>query len=227
MVGFGFTERPADNVYDISRWLVHLEGFLDALGIAQAHLVGNSFGGALALAFAIRRPMRVRRLVLMGSAGISFPITPGLEAVWGYTPSLENMRHLLDIFAYDRRLVTDELAKMRFEASIRPGFQESFSAMFPPPRQRWVEALASREEDIRRLPHETLVIHGREDRVIPLNNAYTLAHWIPRADLHVFGRCGHWTQIERTDRFNELVGDFFAEAAADEPKPLAKEGEAS
>jgi 2-hydroxymuconate-semialdehyde hydrolase len=131
MVGFGFTERPADNVYDISRWLVHLEGFLDALGIAQAHLVGNSFGGALALAFAIRRPMRVRRLVLMGSAGISFPITPGLEAVWGYTPSLENMRHLLDIFAYDRRLVTDELAKMRFEASIRPGFQESFSAMFP------------------------------------------------------------------------------------------------
>ncbi|MBX5454304.1 MAG: alpha/beta fold hydrolase [Acidobacteriia bacterium] len=225
MVGFGFTERPADNVYDMPRWLKHLEGFLDALGIAQAHLVGNSFGGALALAFAIRKPTRVRRLVLMGSAGISFPITPGLEAVWGYTPSLENMRRLLDIFAYDRRLVTDELAKLRFEASIRPGFQEAFAAMFPPPRQRWVEALASREEDIRRLPHETLVIHGREDKVIPLSNAHTLADWIPRADLHVFGRCGHWTQIERADRFNGLVGDFFAEAAADEPKMPAKEGE--
>lgn len=223
MVGFGFTERPADHVYTLSRWLEHLEGFLDALSIPQAHFVGNSFGGALTLAFAIRRPARVRRMVLMGSAGISFPITEGLDAVWGYTPSLENMRRLLDIFAYDRRLVTDELARLRYEASIRPGFQESFAAMFPPPRQRWVEALASREEDIRRLPHETPVVHGREDRVIPLSNAHTLAGWIPRADLHVFGRCGHWTQIERADRFNRLVGDFFAEAADDEPKSLPEE----
>ncbi len=220
MVGFGFTERPADNTYSMERWLAHLGGFLDALGIAKADLVGNSFGGALAIAFAIRHPGRVRRLVLMGSAGVSFPITEGLDAVWGYTPSLENMRKLLDIFAYDRRLVTDELAKLRYEASIRPGFQEAFAAMFPPPRQRWVEALASREEDIRRLPHETLVVHGREDKVIPLSNAITLAQWILRAQLHVFGQCGHWTQIEHAGRFTRLVGDFLAEATDDEPKPL-------
>lgn len=220
MVGFGFTERPAGQRYEMASWVRQAIGVLDALQIARADLVGNSFGGALALALAIRHPERVRRLVLMGSVGVPFPITPGLDAVWGYEPSFERMRALLDIFAYDRRLVTDELARLRYEASTRPGFQESFAAMFPAPRQRWVDAMASTEADIRRIAHETLVIHGREDRVIPLQNSLTLANWIPRAQLHVFGRCGHWTQIEHAARFARLVGDFCAEAAADEPFPL-------
>lgn len=217
MVGFGFTDRPPGQQYNMDVWVAQAIGLLDALHIEQADMVGNSFGGALALALAIRHPKRVRRLVLMGSVGVHFSITPGLDAVWGYTPSLENMRKLLDIFAFDRSLVNDELARLRYEASIRPGFQESFAAMFPAPRQRWVDAMASREEDIRALPHETLVIHGREDQVIPLSNSITLASWIPRAQLHVFGRCGHWTQIEHTARFCRLVANHFAEAKPDEP----------
>ncbi len=221
MAGFGYSERPAGFAYGLDAWVRQAVGLLDALGIARADLVGNSFGGGLALALAIRHPERVRRLVLMGSVGVPFAITPGLDAVWGYEPSFEAMRALLDIFAFDRALVNDELARLRYEASIRPGFHESFAAMFPAPRQRWVDALASRESDIRRLPHETLVIHGREDRVIPLANAYTLADWLPRAQLHVYGRCGHWTQIEHAARFARLVGGFLAEAAADEPLPLA------
>ncbi|HJV51344.1 MAG TPA: alpha/beta fold hydrolase [Noviherbaspirillum sp.] len=211
MAGFGFSERPAGIAYNLDTWVAQAVGLLDALGIAQADVVGNSFGGALALAIAIRHPQRVRRLVLMGSVGVPFPITQGLDDVWGYQPSIETMRRLLDIFAYDRALVSDELAALRYQASIRPGFQESFSAMFPAPRQRWVDAMASREEDIRALPHETLVIHGREDKVIPLSNSLALAQWIERSQLHVFGRCGHWTQIEHAARFNRLVGDFLTE----------------
>lgn len=211
MAGFGFTERPEGIAYNLDTWVAQAIGLLDALGIEQADVVGNSFGGALSLALAIRHPKRVRRLVLMGSVGVPFTITPGLDDVWGYQPSFENMRKLLDIFAYDRSLVTDELAELRYQASIRPGFQESFSAMFPAPRQRWVDAMASREEDIRALPHETLVIHGREDKVIPLSTSQTLAQWIDRSQLHVFGRCGHWTQIEHAQRFAKLVGDFLTE----------------
>lgn len=211
MVGFGFTERPANATYDMATWVAQAVGLLDALGIEQTDLVGNSFGGALALALAIRHPQRVRRLVLMGSVGVPFAITPGLDAVWGYTPSLDNMRGLLDLFAYDRGLVNDELAQLRYQASIRPGFQESFAAMFPAPRQRWVDAMASAEADIRAIRHETLVIHGRDDQIIPLANSLTLARWIDRSQLHVFGRCGHWTQIEHAARFARLLIDFFAE----------------
>lgn len=215
MAGFGFSERPAGIKYDLDTWVAQAIGLLDALELQQADVVGNSFGGALALAMAIRHPQRVRRLVLMGSVGVPFDITEGLDAVWGYTPSFENMRRIMDYFAWDRSLVNDELAELRYRASIRPGFQESFAAMFPAPRQRWVDALASREDDIRALPHETLIVHGRDDRVIPLLTSLTLAEWIDRSQLHVYGRCGHWTQIEHAARFAKLVGDFLTEPARD------------
>lgn len=221
MVGFGYTDRPANQRYDMDTWVAQAIGVLDALDVEQTDLVGNSFGGALALALTIRHPKRVRRLVLMGSVGVPFAITPGLDAVWGYTPSLQRMHELLDIFAYDRKLATDELAQLRYEASIRPGFQESFAAMFPAPRQRWVDAMASAEADIRSVAQQTLVVHGREDQVIPLATSLTLSSWLPRAQLHVFGQCGHWTQIEHAARFAQLVGNFLAEASADEPKPLS------
>ena len=220
MVGFGYTERPQGFVYNMDAWVRQAVGLLDALGIERTDLVGNSFGGGLSLALAIAHPERVRRLVLMGSAGVSFPLTEGLDAVWGYTPSVENMRAIMDYFAFDQGLMSDDLARLRFEASIRPGFQESFAAMFPAPRQRWIEALASTEADIRALPHQALVIHGREDRVIPLSTSLTLSSWIQRSQLHVYGQCGHWTQIEHAARFARLVGDFLTEARANEPLPL-------
>lgn len=66
--------------------------------------------------------------------------------------------------------------------------------------------------DLRALPHETLIIHGREDQVIPVSNAEKLLHWIHNSQLHVFGKCGHWTQIEHSARFARLVGDFLGEA---------------
>jgi 2-hydroxymuconate-semialdehyde hydrolase len=192
-------------------WEEHAIGLLDALGLERCGIVGNSFGGALALALAVRYPARVERMVLMGSAGLEFTLTPGLDAVWGYEPSLEAMRALVELFAYDPSIATDDLVRLRYEASIRPGYQDSYAAMFPAPRQRHVAALAQEESALRTLEHETLIVHGREDRVIPLESSLRLAELIPRAQLHVFGRCGHWTQIEQNARFCRLVADFFSE----------------
>lgn len=212
LLGFGYTQPPADNQYSMDRWVEHIIHTLDALDIEQTDLVGNSFGGALALALAVRYPQRIRRLVLMGSVGVPFAITQGLDDVWGYQPSIAAMKKMLDIFAYDRSLVTDELAELRYNASVREGVQEAFSAMFPAPRQQWVDAMCSPEAAIRALPHEVLIIHGRDDQVIPLQNSLTLNQWIERSQLHVFGRCGHWTQIEHAERFCRLVSDFLREA---------------
>ena len=214
MVGFGFTERPAGMVYTLDNWVDQVIAFLDTMNLPQVDLVGNSIGGALSLALTVRHPERVRRLVLMGAAGVSFPITQELDDVWGYEPSFENMRRIMDVFAYDRNLVNDELARLRYEASIRPGFQESYASMFPAPRQRWVDALATADDAIAGITHETLIIHGREDKVIPLENSLRLSRLIARSQLHVFGRCGHWTQIEHAKRFSQLVSNFLAEADA-------------
>ncbi len=212
MVGFGYTARADRIKYGLDMWVDHALAFLDSLALETVDLVGNSFGGALSLAIAIRHPSRVRRLVLMGAAGVSFQLTPALDAVWGYTPSVENMRSMMDTFAFNKDLVSDDLAKMRYEASIRPGIQEAYSAMFPAPRQRSIEALASDPGDIAALPHETLIIHGRDDVVVPLANSYRFLELIPRSQLHVFGRCGHWTQIEHAARFSRLLLDFLGEA---------------
>lgn len=210
MAGFGFSERPEGTSYGLDLWVDQLAGFLDALELPSASIVGNSFGGAIALRTAARHPERVDRLVLMGSAGVPFRLTEGegLDAVWGYQPSVENMRRLLDVFAYSRELVNDELAEVRYRASVQPGFQEAFSAMFPAPRQRWADALVTPDGEISALPHRTLIVHGREDEIIPLANSLRLLELIPAAQLHVFGHCGHWTQIEWAAAFNELVRDF-------------------
>src|ERR1700730_11380000 len=64
IAGFGYTERRPDTRYDMDFWVAHLTGLLDALDIEQTDLVGNSLGGALALAMAVRYPQRVRQLVL-------------------------------------------------------------------------------------------------------------------------------------------------------------------
>ena len=210
MVGFGFSERPDGADYSVQTWADQVVGLLDALGLDKASIVGNSFGGAIALRVATQHPERVDKLVLMGSMGVDFPITEGLDRVWGYTPSFENMRAVLDVFAYDRGLVPDELAEVRYRASTQPGFQESYGAMFPEPRQRWVDAMRTPDDEIRKITHETLIVAGREDKVIPVETSLALMRLVDNAQLHVYPHCGHWTQIERSADFNRLVSDFLS-----------------
>lgn len=211
ILGFGYTERPRGAAYGPRQWLDHLLGFLDALDLPKVSVVGNSFGGALALRLATVAPDRVDRLVLMGSAGVSFPITAGLESVWGFEPSLPAMRRLLRVFTYDSARLGDDLAELRLAAATRPGVQEAYASMFPAPRQRMVDVLAVDEDRIAALRHPTLIVHGRDDQVIPLSTSLRLLELIGDSRLHVFGRCGHWVQIEQAARFSALVRDFLLE----------------
>jgi 2-hydroxymuconate-semialdehyde hydrolase len=211
IVGFGYTERPPHISYGPETWLDHLVGFLDALDLPQVSVVGNSFGGALALRLAAKVPERVDRLVLMGSVGVPFAITPGLDTVWGFQPSLAEMRRLMRLFAYNEANVNDDLAELRLRAATRPGVHEAYASMFPAPRQAMVNTLALDETVIATLPHPTLIVHGRDDRVIPMSNSLRLLELIDNSQLHVFGRCGHWVQIEQGARFVRLVEAFLIE----------------
>jgi len=212
MVGFGPTERPEGIEYNWSVWTTQVIDLLDALGIEKTDLVGNSFGGALALRLAIDHPDRINRLVLMGAMGVEFPITAGLDYVWGYTPSFENMAKALDLFVDNKALITDDLIQMRFESSADPVGRASYEAMFPAPRQRWVQAMAASDDELRGIKQRTLIVHGREDQIIPPENSTRLFHLIDQAQLHMFGHCGHWTQIEKVDEFCKVVDGFLSAA---------------
>jgi pimeloyl-ACP methyl ester carboxylesterase len=209
MVGFGYTDAPEEITdFTLDVWVNHIIGFLDALGIERASFIGNSYGGALSLATAARHPERVDRFILMGAAGLEFEMTAGLEAVWGYQPSLANMRKLMETFAYNAGLVTDAIVESRHNASVRPGAFETYSRLFPEPRPPKLRRLATPEEDIRRIKQRALIVHGREDVIVPVDVAYRFSALLQHSELHVFGECGHWTQIEKQDRFLEVVIPF-------------------
>lgn len=208
MLGFGGTVPPDGHEYSLQSWLAHTVGVMDRLGVPSADVVGNSFGAAVALQLAAQYPDRVNRLVLMGPVGVAFPLTEALDAVWGYEPSVESMATILTLFAYNRNLLSDDMAKQRYETSIQGGAAERFAQMFPAPRQRWIEALAATADQLASIQAPTLLIHGRDDRVIPLETSLTLLNKLAHVELHVFGECGHWTQIERREEFNSLLVSF-------------------
>ncbi|WP_458415312.1 alpha/beta fold hydrolase [Schinkia sp. CFF1] len=210
VVGFGYTDRPIGIQYGIDVWSDHMIDFLETVGEKKINIIGNSFGGAIALHMAKKRPDLINKLILMGSVGIDHPIADGLDKVWGYEPSLENMKNLIKIFAYDQSMAeNDDLVEMRYNASIQEGFQESFSSMFPAPRQRHVGAMALTIDQLQEINIPVLLVHGRDDKVIPLKEtSYRLALALPNAQLHVFPECGHWVQIEKTKEFAGQVIEF-------------------
>ncbi|MCU1415405.1 MAG: 2-hydroxy-6-oxo-2,4-heptadienoate hydrolase [Microbacteriaceae bacterium] len=211
IVGFGYTEIEGGVVPTLEVWLEHITSFLAELKVDRVLLVGNSFGGAVSLWLSSEYPELVEKIVLMGSVGSQFELTEGLDAVWGYEPSVQAMEELLEVFTFDSSRLPATLASARFEASNKPGAAERWSSLFPVPRQRWIDALALGSDRLGALQQPTLLVHGREDQVIPLESSYQLLRQIDDAQLHVFPHCGHWVQIERAADFCELVAGFFAE----------------
>ena len=213
VVGFGYTDRPEGINYSIDVWADQMIDFVETIGETKISIIGNSFGGAIALHIAKKRPDLIKRLILMGSMGIDHQISDGLDQVWGYTPSFENMKDLIKLFTFDQSIAeNDDLVEMRFKSSMQEGFQESFSSMFPEPRQQHVSAMALSIEQLGKINFPVLLIHGRDDRVIPLQDtSYKLALALPNAQLHVFPECGHWVQIEKTKEFAGQVIEFLKE----------------
>jgi len=210
IVGFGATKRPDDIVYSLRTWTDHVWAFLDAHDIEKAAIVGNSLGGRIALQMATDQPDRITKMVLMGAPGVGMTLTEGLAALRAYQPSHDAMRDLLrNYFAVDPTMITDDLVAIRYEASVADGAYEEYRAMFFDPRHAGSE-LGITEEQVRAIDTPALLVHGREDKVVRMQVSVTMLGLLPNADLHVFSKCGHWTQIERADEFSALVADYLA-----------------
>jgi 4,5:9,10-diseco-3-hydroxy-5,9,17-trioxoandrosta-1(10),2-diene-4-oate hydrolase len=219
--GFGHSDKPEITGQFFTFSADALVGLLDTLGIERVHLVGNSLGGGTAVRFALRHPDRAGRLVLMAPGGLGVNVfapdpTEGIKALYGFTappgPSKEKLAKFLRTLVFDQSLVTDELIDERYQVAADPESLRAMASMgksFTSP-ETFEEGMLWREAY--KLRQRVLLVWGREDRVNPMDGALLALKMIPRAQLHVFGRCGHWAQLEKFDEFNRLTMDFLRSA---------------
>jgi 2-hydroxymuconate-semialdehyde hydrolase len=219
LAGFGATDHPNPSPSGMRAWMRlwvnQCLSLLDSLKIDKAHLVGNSMGGAIALHLLMDAPDRFQRVVHMGPIGTPHRITPALDRLWGFydDPSVQMFKNIIRWFVYDDAFLADRLdsiAQTRFEAAMNPDVQRSFKAMFPAPRQTAIDDLVVSELALRRMSHPALLIHGRDDHIVPLETSLHLLEHLPNAQIHIYGQCSHWIQIEYAKSFNQLLIQFFS-----------------
>jgi 2-hydroxy-6-oxonona-2,4-dienedioate hydrolase len=215
--GWGQSDAATSDDYDHPAAVLEL---MDTLGIEKAALVGNSMGGMTAITFAARYPDRISHLITMGPGSFfSVPAmfgagdgpSEGLKILQeGYrNPTPEVMKRLVEIMAFSAENATDELAQQRADnAAARPdhlaNFLDSFTRRGPVPT-------VATPEQITGITTKTLLIHGRDDRVVHFEHSLRLVSMIADSRLVLINRCGHWAQLEHAEEFNRLVRSFITE----------------
>jgi len=209
--GFAQSDKPVIDGSLYKYYSESMRDLLDTLGVEKTHIIGNSLGGATALKLALVTPERVDRLVLMGPGGglqiYSPRPTEGIKHLFNYYegdgPTREKLTGFLDCMVHDRTMIDEELFEERLSSSIQPGLKDSwpFNSKRPPV----MEPLWKQYDQVQQ---PTLLIWGRDDRAVPMDNAWAMLNQINDVRLHIFGKTGHWAQWERAQEFNKLVLGF-------------------
>jgi 4,5:9,10-diseco-3-hydroxy-5,9,17-trioxoandrosta-1(10),2-diene-4-oate hydrolase len=214
--GFGGSGQPDEYPVSYLQYAADaVAGLLDELGIAKAHLLGNSLGGSVAVRFLLNHAERADRVVLMGpgsalSIGLFAPRpSEGIRRLmeFGAAPSREKMEAFLRTLVFDQSLVTEELIDDRYQVAINPATGGGLAAMQRANQKFHREGELWREAD--QIKHEVLITWGREDRVQPLDGAFVGFRLLQNARLYVFPKCGHWAMIEQREEFERVTTSFY------------------
>lgn len=215
--GFGLTGPFPDDDYRLARYSQFLAQFLDQLGVTQASLVGNSFGGQLAWQFTVDHPERVQALVLIDASGYprqstSIPLAFRLAAIPALKPVMAKLlpRSLIassvrSVYGEPER-VTDELIERYYQLALREGNRAALRKRFAQFSEGVQPAL------IKQIKAPTLIVWGRRDGLIPLDNAQRFKDDIADSQLVVFDTLGHVPQEEDPTATLAVVRPFLEQA---------------
>jgi 4,5:9,10-diseco-3-hydroxy-5,9,17-trioxoandrosta-1(10),2-diene-4-oate hydrolase len=213
--GFGDSDQPGELAEPSRTFAELLRGLLDSLEVHQVRAVGHSLGGSVVLRLALDHPGLVEMLALVASLGFERPHlaplpTEGSRILDRYfaDPSEQRLRAVLETMVYDPAAVPDELVRHRFKSADLPVRRQSARRLhraLSDPRVRQTIDMSSRLDDVA-VP--TLLVWGRDDRVVPFECALGLLARIPDAELHAYSRCGHAPQLERWAEVNTLLLGF-------------------
>lgn len=197
-LGFGRSDKPLIE-YTIATWVDFLQGFMKSQNIPRATVVGNSVGGWIALDFAATHPEMVDKLVLVDASGLAGRIPVDILA----PSSIAAWKTLLASVFYDKGFVTDDAARQAFTDRLRnnDGYTiERALAGFARPQFE--------DERLKSIHAPTLVVWGRNDALVPVEDANKFGRGIPGARVVVIEQCGHVPQIEKPEEFNRALLDF-------------------
>jgi pimeloyl-ACP methyl ester carboxylesterase len=215
MPGFGLTGPAPDGNYKMPIYSHFVLSLMDTLGVKQAVLAGNSFGGAVAWKTAVDYPDRVSKLVLVDSAGYAYtsasvPIGFKLARIPELKPLTANLLPRMMIESSVRNVygdpskVTPELVDRYYELTLRAGNREALT-------ERFAQSPAGEfEAQIKQVRQPTLIIWGASDHLIPLENADRFKQDIARSRLTVFDGLGHVPHEEDPARTAAAVQAFLA-----------------
>lgn len=223
--GFGASYRPKLPAPYATVSVAAILRVLDAEGLSQVDVVGNSLGGQVAVQFALDHPDRIRRLVLMGPGGIAPPLlapqpTEGIRLLVEFCedPTRERLVTWMQAMVGDQSFLTEERIEQRWQTASAPGgidfvrdFYRAAMAFMKSGRPIPGNPIWARLSEIR---HPTLLTFGRDDRVTPLESALHPLRNIPHAELHVFPNCGHWAMQEKQHEFERVVLEFLSRQEA-------------
>jgi len=205
-IGFGRSDKPLLG-YRAGTFVDFLDGFLNELKIDRASLVGNSLGGWIAANFALAHPERIDRLVLCDAAGYAaVPKTMDPRALNALRlASREDIRYLGPLTFHNKRFYEDvDLAfKQRVTAGDNYTVNQLLDSMI-----RGEDVLDGRLGAIHK---PTLIVWGREDKLIPLKFAERFHKEITGSRLEVIDDCGNMPHVECADKFNHALLKFFGD----------------
>jgi pimeloyl-ACP methyl ester carboxylesterase len=211
MVGFGQTARPDPATYSYGQTNRnrHMAGFVEKVAGGSAHIIGNSMGGATALGVAIKRPELLKKLILMGAAGLDIanPDPSRRAALGGYDYTTDGMRRLVAALTGPHYKVSDEIINYRHSLTIQPGAREATTAINEHNR---ADPMTYSRELIAGVQTPTLVVGGKLDQIAVLARTYGYLELIPNSWGFVLPHVGHWVMMEAPKEFVAVTTAFLS-----------------
>ncbi|MGH7313137.1 MAG: alpha/beta fold hydrolase [Candidatus Rokuibacteriota bacterium] len=216
--GFGRSAKPRVR-YGLELFARALDGFLDAMGVGQVGLVGHSLGASVVLTYALAHPDRVDRVAFVGGLVPGFPYRPSPVYRALALPGVGEALALCGCAAVYRAALArcfhrPRADEIEFLVTCDYATRTGWGA-----RAAYLSTVRAVREDchmrgpeyrrvLRGVTTPVLLIHGRQDPVVPAAHCQEVARGLPRAETRWVDACGHFPQLEHPDPVNGWLSQF-------------------